>query len=189
MQERNLKNFFQKEAKTVAVPLIMLILGALFIILKGGILSALVTILGVLLIIGGVGLGLSLITKISPLTIFIAATLIILGVVCITDAFGVSKIVLRVIGFCILINAVLRMFEERVIKGRSANYKAYVINNAITAALGLVLLVLPQITADAFFVIMGIIMVIMGITNLISSYSFYKHGGYVNDGSGVVWEE
>lgn len=188
MQEKNLKNFFQKEAKSLAIPLMMVILGALFIILKAGIVSALVTILGVLLIIGGVALGLTLLSNVNPLTIFAAATLIILGIVCITDSFGVSGFVLRVIGFCIMVNALIRIFTERSLKGKSG-FKAFMINDGITAALGFVLLVFPLQAVDAAFIVIGIFMLIMGISNIVMSYRYYKHGHYVNDGSGVVWEE
>jgi uncharacterized membrane protein HdeD (DUF308 family) len=188
MQEKNLKNFFQREMKSLIVPGMMLVLGLLFMILKAGIISALVIILGVMLITSGIALGFTLLSRISYFTIVFAALLILFGIICVTDSFGVSGFVIRIIGLSILVNALVRIFEERTVKGKGS-FKAYMIVDGVTAALGLVLLIFPLSSVDAIFIVIGIFMLILGISNIISAYSFYKNGGYVNDGSDVVWEE
>ena len=188
MQEKNLKNFFQREMKSLIVPIMMLVLGILFMCFKAGIISALVIILGVLLILGGVALAFTLLSKMNYFTIFGAAMLVLFGILCVTDSFGVSKFVIRIIGLCILLNALVRIFAERTVKGKGS-FKAYMTVDGVTAALGLVLLIFPLSSVDAIFIVIGIFMLILGITNIISSYSFYKNGRYVSDGSDVVWEE
>ncbi len=188
MEEKNFKRFLKREAKSLAIPLMMIVLGALFIAIKSAILSALVTIVGVLLIVGGVALGLSLLSAMEPLTVIGAAILVLMGIICVTNAFGVSGFILMVIGICIFVNALFRIFIERSLRG-SSGFKNYLINDIITAILGVVLMIMPKTAADAFFVVVGIFMVILGISNIISSYLFYKNGRYVNDGTDVVWEE
>lgn len=188
MEEKNFKSFLKREAKSLAIPLMMIVLGALFIAIKSAILSALVTIVGVLLIVGGVALGLSLLSAMEPLTVIGAAILVLMGIICVTNAFGVSGFILMVIGICIFVNALFRIFIERSLRG-SNGFKNYLINDIITAILGVVLMIMPKTAADAFFVVVGIFMVILGISNIISSYLFYKNGRYVNDGTDVVWEE
>jgi len=188
MEEKNFKSFLKRETKSLAIPLMMIILGALFIAIKSAILSALVTIVGVLLIVGGVALGLSLLSAMEPLTVIGAAILVLMGIICVTNAFGVSGFILMVIGICIFVNALFRIFIERSMRG-SNSFRNYLINDVITAVLGLVLMLMPKTAADAFFVVVGIFMVILGISNMISSYTFYKNGRYINDGTDVVWEE
>ena len=188
MQEKNIKSFIQSEAKSLAIPLMMIILGALFIAIKGAIVSALVTIVGVILIVGGVVLFLTLFSRLEPFTIAGAGILVLIGIFCVTDSFGVSGFILTVVGIFIFVNAIIRIFVERTLRG-NASYKRYLINDIITAALGLILMIMPKTAADAIFIVVGIFMVILGVSNIISAYAFYKNGRYVDDGSDVVWEE
>ena len=188
MEDKSLKNFFKTETKSLAVPLLMVVIGALFIILRDGILSALVTIVGVLLIVGGVIIGFSLLSALDPFALIGAALLVLCGIICVTNAFGVSNIVLTVLGVCILVNSLVRLFIERSLKG-SSSFKRYMINDLLTAVLGVVLILVPHDAAGAVFLVMGIFMVILGVSNIISAYSYYKNGRYVNDGTDVVWEE
>ena len=51
--EKNFINFVKFESKRYAIPFIMLVLGLLFILLQGNVLDVLVTVLGVVLMIGG----------------------------------------------------------------------------------------------------------------------------------------
>ncbi len=188
MQDKNLKGFVEKEMKSLIIPMMMLVLGLLFIVLKGGIIDTLVVIVGVLMIIGGGFFLFSLVNGMNPLAIFGGSMLLLFGIVCVTNAFGVSNFVLRLIGFCILVNALLRIFTERTMKGHK-EFQIYMINDGITALLGVVLLFLPRTASDVFFVIIGILMMILGVSNVISAYKFYKNGRYISDGSDVVWEE
>lgn len=188
MADKSLKNFFKTETKSLAVPLLMVVIGALFIILRDGILSALVTIVGVLLIVGGVIIGFSLFSNLDPFAIIGAALLVMFGIICVTNAFGVSNFVLTVLGVCILVNSLVRIFVERSMKG-SAGFKGYMINDILTAILGVILIMVPRDAAAAVFLVLGIFMVILGISNIIAAYSYYKNGRFVNDGTDVVWEE
>ncbi|MBR3538930.1 MAG: DUF308 domain-containing protein, partial [Eubacterium sp.] len=179
MADKSLKNFFKTETKSLAVPLLMVVIGALFIILRDGILSALVTIVGVLLIVGGVIIGFSLFSNLDPFAIIGAALLVMFGIICVTNAFGVSNFVLTVLGVCILVNSLVRIFVERSMKG-SAGFKGYMINDILTAILGVILIMVPRDAAAAVFLVLGIFMVILGISNIIAAYSYYKNGRFVN---------
>ena len=60
----------------------------------------------------------------------------------------------------------------------------------LTLILGFVLLFFPLDAATTVVMILGIFMTVMGISNLITVFKVYRDGGrYIDDGSGVVWEE
>ena len=125
--ERNFINFVKYETKNTTIPFVMLILGVLFILLKGDVLSVLVTILGVLLMIAGVVLGFSLMSRFSPLTVFIASTLFIFGLISVINPRWVAGFFLKVVGLCILLNSLIRLVTEHSLKGKSEKYNFYLL--------------------------------------------------------------
>ncbi len=191
-REKNFTNFVKFESKRYVIPFIMLILGILFILLKGNVLDVLVTVLGVILMIIGVILGLSLMNNSSPLVIFGASTVFILGLISVVNPGWVANFFLKVVGLCILLNAVIRLVVEHSLKGKSDKYNIYFITDLVTAVVGLLLFLFPKTWLESvsfLFYVIGILLVVLGIFNLYTSYKVYKEGRYVNDGTGVVWEE
>ena len=121
-KEKNIMNFVKFESKRYVIPFIMLILGILFILLQGNVLDVLVTVLGVILMIGAVVLGLSLLSTMSPLVIFGASTLFILGLISVVNPGWVSNFFLKVVGLCIFLNSLVRIIVEHSLKGKSDKY-------------------------------------------------------------------
>ena len=191
-KEKNIMNFVKFESKRYVIPFIMLILGILFILLQGNVLDVLVTVLGVILMIGAVVLGLSLLSTMSPLVIFGASTLFILGLISVVNPGWVSNFFLKVVGLCIFLNSLVRIIVEHSLKGKSDKYNVYLITDIVSAVVGLLLFLFPKTWLESFsflFYVFGIVLVILGIFNLYTAYKVYKEGRFVNDGTDVVWEE
>ncbi|GEM_PF-1011744 len=191
-KEKNIMNFVKFESKRYVIPFIMLILGILFILLQGNVLDVLVTVLGVILMIGAVVLGLSLLSTMSPLVIFGASTLFILGLISVVNPGWVSNFFLKVVGLCIFLNSLVRIIVEHSLKGKSDKYNVYLITDIVSAVVGLLLFLFPKTWLESvsfLFYVFGIVLVILGIFNLYTAYKVYKEGRFVNDGTDVVWEE
>ena len=191
-KEKNIMNFVKFESKRYVIPFIMLILGILFILLQGNVLDVLVTVLGVILMIGAVVLGLSLLSTMSPLVIFGASTLFILGLISVVNPGWVSNFFLKVVGLCIFLNSLVRIIVEHSLKGTSDKYNIYLITDIVSAVVGLLLFLFPKTWLESvsfLFYVFGIVLVILGIFNLYTAYKVYKEGRFVNDGTDVVWEE
>ena len=190
--EKNFMNFVKFESKRYAIPFLMLILGLLFILLQGNVLSVLVTVLGVLLMIAGVIMGFSLMSSMSPLVIFGASSLFILGLISVINPTWVATFFLKVVGLGMFLNSLIRIIVEHSLKGKSDKYSFYFIIDIITAAVGILLFLFPMAwltSVSALFYVFGIILMLLGVFNLYTAYKVYKEGRYVNDGTDVVWEE
>jgi len=190
--EKNFMNFVKFESKRYAIPFLMLILGLLFILLQGNVLSVLVTVLGVVLMIAGVIMGFSLMSSMSPLVIFGASSLFILGLISVINPTWVATFFLKVVGLGMFLNSLIRIITEHSLKGKSEKYSFYFIIDIITAAVGILLFLFPMawLTSVSFlFYVFGVILMLLGIFNLYTAYKVYKEGRYVNDGTDVVWEE
>lgn len=192
-REKNFPNFVKFESKSYTIPLIMFILGVLFVLIQGNVLNVIVTILGVVLMIGGVVMGISLMSNFSPLTVFVASMLFIMGIICVANPGWVAGFFLKVVGLCILLNALIRVVTEHSLKGKSEKYNFYLMIDIVSIVVGLLLFLFPKAWLDGvswLFYVFGVILIVLGIFNLYSAFKVYKEGRYVkNDGSGVVWEE
>ena len=190
--EKNFINFVKFESKRYAIPFIMLVLGLLFILLQGNVLDVLVTVLGVVLMIGGVIMGLSLLSATSPLVVFGASALFILGLISVINPSWVATFFLKVIGLCVFLNSLIRIIMEHSLKGKTSKYSFYFITDIVTAAVGLLLFLFPTTwlqSVSFLFYVFGILLMVLGIFNIYTAYKVYKEGRYVNDGTDVVWEE
>ena len=114
---------------------------------------------------------------------------VLLGIVCIAASTAIASLVLKIIGIVVVINSLLRIYDAYKIKGRSDHFLVYVINDVLTFVLGIVLLILPLDIASAVVIIIGVILLILGISNVITAIRVYLDGRYVDDGTDVVWEE
>ena len=89
----------------------------------------------------------------------------------------------------ILVNSGFRIYDAYQIKGKTDNFVKYVINDIITFVLGLVLLCFSLNAVGAVVRVVGVFMLILGVTNVITAVKVYKDGRFVDDGSDIVWEE
>ena len=191
-REKNFPNFVKYESKSYTIPLIMFVLGLLFVLIQGNVLDVIVTIIGVVLMIGGVVIGISLMTSFSPVTVFFASMLFIMGIICVANPGWVAGFFLKVVGLCILLNSLISIFTEHKLKGKSEKYTFYLVTDIVSIVIGLLLFLFPKAwldTASWLFYVFGVVLMVLGVFNLYTSYKVYKEGRFVNDGSDVVWEE
>ena len=185
-----LTDFIKKNSKNLAVPAIMLIIGCFFIFKPDGALDITVKVVGILFVIVGILLGCSLMAAVSTASMVLAIALVLIGIICLAASGFVAGLILKVIGLCVTVNSIMSIHDAYVIKGKSANFLAYIINDVITLILGVVLFFIPTTVANVVVIVLGIILAVLGISNIITVFKVYKDGGrYVDDGSDVVWEE
>ena len=179
LNKKSLKDFFQKNTHSLAVPAIMLVLGILFVIFPEGFIGVTVKVVGLVLVLIGVIIACTLMSRYSPLILSIAIVFVVFGLVCIAFPGFVAS----------LISAGMRVYDAYRVKGKSDNFIQYIIVDAATILLGLVLLLIPLDLAGTIVRIVGIIMIVIGLSNVITIIRVYRDGKYVDDGSDVVWEE
>ena len=185
-----LTDFIKKNSKNLAVPAIMLIIGCFFIFKPDGALDITVKVVGILFVIVGLLLGCSLMAAVSTASMVLAIALVLIGIICLAASGFVASLILKVIGLCVTVNSIMSIHDAYVRKGKSDNFLAYIINDVITLILGVVLFFIPTTVANVVVIVLGIILAVLGISNIITVFKVYKDGGrYVDDGSDVVWEE
>ncbi|MBO4864305.1 MAG: DUF308 domain-containing protein [Eubacterium sp.] len=189
MNKKTIKDFLQKNSTSLAVPLMMIVIGLFFIAFPGGALNLTVKVIGVIFVVVGLVLSGTLIAAYSSVTMVIAIITILLGIICIALPGSVAAFVIKLIGLIIVINCALRIHDAYQIKGISDNFVLYIINDLITLVLGILLLVMPMRSAKVFVIIVGVLMVALGVSNIITAVRIYKDGKYIDDGTDVVWEE
>lgn len=187
--EKNFINFIKKDTKSLVVPLLMMVLGVLFVVKRAGVLSFAVQLIGILFIVIAVVLGFSLLAAFAPSVIIFAGLLLIIGIAFLVNPGSLIGFVIMAVGFIILINSILRIFDARRVRGKDKDFVKYVANDILTAILGFLLFFLSDSVADAIFIIIGIFMTVLGISNIYTAYRVYKGGRYIDDGTDVVWEE
>ena len=185
-----LTDFIKKNSKNLAVPAIMLIIGCFFIFKPDGALDITVKVVGILFVIVGILLGCSLMAAVSTASMVLAIALVLIGIICLAASGFVASLILKVIGLCVTVNSIMSIHDAYVIKGKSDNFLAYIINDVITLIVGVVLFFIPTTVASVVVIVLGIILAVLGISNIITVFKVYRDGGrYVDDGSDVVWEE
>lgn len=190
MNNKSIKDFFDKNRSSLAVPAAMIILGIIFFCVPGGnVVNMTVRIIGILFVAIGLILAGTLLASYSVFTMAVAITLGVFGIICIAIPGTVANFVLSVIGVIIMINSLMRIYDAYRIKGKSDDFIKYIINDIITLILGIVLLVIPGHITDIVSKIIGAVIFILGISNIITVIKVYKDGKYVDDDSDVVWEE
>lgn len=190
MKQKTFGNFLKENMKSLIVPLCMITLGIILIVNPVATLVTIAKIIGWLLIIGGIATGFTLLAAFSPFVTSVAVILILAGIIVVSNPVGVSTFIIKIFGLCILINACFRIYDVIQIKGSNdSHWGSYIANDVITAILGLILLFMSFSVAATVIIIVGVIMTVLGVTNIITAYKVYKVGRYVNDGSDVVWEE
>ncbi|MBO4591367.1 MAG: DUF308 domain-containing protein [Eubacterium sp.] len=189
MKNKSIKDFFEKNASSLSVPLIMIIIGLLFIFAPGGAVSFTVSVIGVIFVVVGLIMAGTLLASYSPFTMGISVALIVFGIICIARPAAIADFIIKVIGIVILVNSGFRIYDAYQIKGKTDNFVKYVINDIITFVLGLVLLCFSLNAVGAVVRVVGVFMLILGVTNVITAVKVYKDGRFVDDGSDIVWEE
>jgi uncharacterized membrane protein HdeD (DUF308 family) len=189
MNSKSIKDFVSKNISSLAVPIAMIIIGLFFVLFPGSAIGITVKVIGVIFVVIGLVLSGTLIVSYSSVTLVISLTLITLGIICIAASDSVASFVIKVLGIIVLVNSVLRIHDAYEIKGISDRFIQYIVNDLITLILGIVLIVMPLGAAAIFVRIVGIIMIILGVSNIVTAIRIYRDGQYVDDGSDVVWEE
>ena len=173
MNKKSVKDFLSKNMASLAVPLIMIIIGMFFIMLPGNAIGLTVRIIGIVFVVIGLIMSGTLIAAYSSVTLAISIILIVLGIICIASAGTVAAFIIKLLGIIILVNSALRIHDAYEIKGISDKFMFYIINDIITLVLGIILIIMP----------------ISAASNIVTAVKVYLDGKYIDDGSDVVWEE
>lgn len=189
MNSKSFKGFFEKNGRALLVPVIMIIVGLFFVLYPGSAINLTVKVVGIVFVLVGAILACTLMAAYSPTTMAIAITIIIFGIICIAFPSVIAAFIIKAIGIMVLVNAAFRIHDAYMIKGRSDSFIVYIINDIITLILGLVLVAIPLDIAGTLVRIIGVFMMILGLSNIITVVKVYFDGRYVDDGSDVVWEE
>jgi uncharacterized membrane protein HdeD (DUF308 family) len=183
---KNFIRFISEDSKSLVVPVLMIILGIVFIINPGAILSTVVKIVGVILILSGVITIISKYDNITPNVVMIAALFAILGIVFLVFAGSIMSIFIRLFGLIILINSGLKLWEAAKLQKKTggAGWKIFMCIDGVTAVFGIVLLFNPMSIAR----LIGIFMVLIGVTNVINAFLVFCNG-YVVYGNDIVMKK
>ena len=167
---------------SLVVPVLMIILGIVFIINPGAILSTVVKIVGVILILSGVITIISKYDNITPNVVMIAALFAILGIVFLVFAGSIMSIFIRLF----LVNSGLKLWEAAKLQKKTggAGWKIFMCIDGVTAVFGIVLLFNPMSIAR----LIGIFMVLIGVTNVINAFLVFCNG-YVVYGNDIVMKK
>lgn len=151
------------------VSILMIIIGILLIIWPGHTLSLLSAIVGWGLVIGGVvGVGFGLVSF-NPFNLISGIIAIIVGAVFIRAPFISMSIIPVIIGILIILNGAHNLYNAWI--GRHAmgyNPRRDLILSIIMVILGILIVIFPFTTASAAVVVIGVILLYNGITNLIT---------------------
>ena len=189
MYTKSIKGFFEKNGRSLIIPLVMIIVGLFFVLFPGSAINLTVKVVGIVFVILGAILACTLMAAYSPTTMAIAILIIFFGIICIAFPSFIAAFIIKAIGIMVLISSAFRIHVAYMIKGRSDSFIVYIVNDIITLILGLVLVAIPLDIAGTLVRIIGIFMMILGLSNIITIIKVYKDGRYVDDGSEVVWEE
>ena len=183
------KHFIKDCGRGMIVPALMVILGIIFILNPGDVIIIHTKIIGWLFILCGIGIALSLIAAFSPYIMFSAILLAVFGTIVVANPGWISGFVIKVIGFLVLVEGIVKVIETIRIKALDERFwKSYMVNDIVTVILGAVLLLVPFGAAKVVAIIIGIILALLGISNIITEYKIYKLRKIAQDGD-VVWEE
>ncbi|MCR5147883.1 MAG: DUF308 domain-containing protein [Eubacterium sp.] len=183
---KNFGRFLTEDSKSLVVPVLMMILGIIFIINPGAILATVVRVVGVLLIIGGIVTVITKLDKVTPNVVVVAALFAIVGIVFLVFAGSVASGFIKLFGIIILVNSCLKLWEAYKLQKKTGGqgWKIFMCVDGVTALFGIILLFVPYSIA---FVI-GIILVIIGIVNIANAYLVFSNG-YVVYGTDVIMKK
>ncbi|MBO6166637.1 MAG: DUF308 domain-containing protein [Eubacterium sp.] len=184
------KDFLKKNSKTLVVPVILIVIGLFMIFHPIGWVKLIVKIVGILFVAAGVLLGCSTISKIGSPTMMLAIILVLLGIICLALSDRVADFILIVIGISMIVNAVISIHDAYIVKGKSDHFIEYIINDIVSLVIGIVLIFVPQGLEGAIAITIGVVLCVIGVSNVITVFRVFRDGGrYIDDGSDVVWEE
>lgn len=184
------KDFLKKNSKNLVVPVILIVIGLFMVFHPVGWVNLIVKIVGILFVAAGVLLGCSTISRIGSPTMMLAIILVLLGIICLALSDRVADIILIVIGISMIVNAIISIHDAYVVKGKSDHFIEYVINDIVSLVIGIVLIFVPQGLEGAIAITIGIVLCVIGVSNIITVFRVFRDGGrYIDDGSDVVWEE
>ena len=186
----SLTDFLKKNSKNLVVPIILIVIGIFMICNPTGWLNLIVKIVGILFVAAGVLLGCSTISKMGSPTMVFSIILVIIGILCLAMSERLADLILILIGVSMIVNSVVSIHDAYLIKGKSDHFLAYIINDIITLVIGVALIFVPKGVVGAIAITIGVVLCIIGVSNIITVFRVFRDGGrYIDDGSDVVWEE
>ncbi len=189
MSDRNIGTFLKDKTSELIVPAIMFIIGLIAFFSPGRVLNIVGYIVGSLLLLGAFILGVSGYQKQRMGSLIVGVICGVIAILFLVNPGGRILFLLKILGFIIIVNSIMGILEIRASKsGLSGSWIRYAIFEIVSAAVGAFLFFVTEDTTGTIISVLGVLLIISGITNAISAYKAYKYGRPVNDGN-VVWEE
>ena len=166
-----MKKFFRS---AILTSIVLVILGILLVAFSDETIIAISYFIGgVLVLIGVVGI-IDYIRKVniykSELDLIYAIVTIILGVLIITNPKSIATIINYILGVIIIINSASKFNYSLQLKSASNNiWKTTMIVSILTAICGVLLIFNPFKSASAIVTIIGIIIIVYGVLDIIST--------------------
>ncbi len=186
---KGIKDFFKKNTKDLIVPFAMILFGLIFTIVPGTSMATMVRFFGIFLLIAAAIVGAVSYYNRTYIFMGIAIAGGIVGLICALTPGFVASFTISLVGFIILFNAVFRLYTTMQVRKGEKNILPFLINDIITAVIGVIMVINPFSAAKSVIRVLGIVILIFGITNLIEVINVYRNGRFVDDGTDVVWEE
>ena len=189
MKNKTFKDFVQRSGSALVMPIIMIVLGLFLIIWADKAVDMAVRIIGVVVLVVAAGMACTLVSNMNHATLAFSIVLGCVGLICIITPGFVSAYVLIIIGFFILVNAIVRIIDAYKIKGNSDNFVQYIVNDLITLGVGFLVIIFNRFIIDSLARVSGIIILVLGITNLITAIGVYNDRIITDDGVEVMLED
>ena len=132
MYTKSIKGFFEKNGRSLIIPLVMIIVGLFFVLFPGSAINLTVKVVGIVFVIIGAILACTLMAAYSPMTMATAIVIILLGILCIAFPTFIASFIIKAIGIMVLVSSAFRIHDAYMIKGKSDSFIIYIINELIT---------------------------------------------------------
>lgn len=189
MREKSVKDFFKREIISLIIPIIMIVVGIIFLIRPYEVSGGLVMAIGIFLAVSAISAGIFAYIYKKPLITAFAVCILMAGVIFIAFPQFVISLILKIMGIMIIANALIRIYTEYKECGRDNMKVGLLILNIFMALLGMAVIIMPAKISAAVFMVIGIVLIVLALINIGEVIYTYRNGRPVNDGTDVVWEE
>ena len=168
----SMKNRFEKISKNnVPLSIVMIVLGLVLFIWPGKTLTLAARILGIALLLGGLGTGLSWYRNRGKAgtgyeSLAVAIVCVIAGVVVLVAPEGVVSLLPKLVGIAVAVNGIINLAQAMELSKSAVGGKSSLILALLTIALGIFLVVFSFKAMEVAVMVIGGICVYNGVSNL-----------------------
>lgn len=157
---------------TLITALVLIALGIYMVLSPGAALSNIIKVIGIAIIVAGaVTVLLYVLNKEgnSLTTLAAGIILVVAGIVFLVKPGAIEKIFPTVVGILVIVNGVLNLIAS--LKARKAGAPVWIVGlilSVLTVALGIMILTQPLFLMNQIVRIVGIVLIVMGVSSLLS---------------------